>query len=129
MLLPVEGGREGDPLRDRELTPARRIGDLRPHEDAGDDEAQMLEVVNRAVRERVVVEVRDVPTADCEAPEHESHAWPNELPEKFAQRAQPRQRREHRRGEEEEEQRPAQRNECKRRRGVPDRDVLQHVCG
>ena len=65
----------------------RRVDDLRPHEQAADDEAQVHEVVPEAMVERGLVEARDVPGDENDDPHCVAHAGAEQEPEEPAQPA------------------------------------------
>ena len=61
------------PLAHRQAVVAGRVDDLRPDEQTGEDEAQVLEGVHDRVRERSLVQRRHVPTRENDQPRDEAH--------------------------------------------------------
>ena len=61
LARPEDERRVAEALVQRQAVVARRVDDLRPHEQAADDEAQVHQVVPEAVVQRGLVEARDVP--------------------------------------------------------------------
>jgi hypothetical protein len=106
-----------------------RVDEERPHEDPGKHPADVLEVVQPFVLHREVVEVRDVPEREIRGPEAERDPRAQQCPEDGADARAAGERGEDRRGEEEDEQRPAQGSHHQRRAEVADQDVLSHVRG
>ena len=79
---------EEDALRPAQAPVARRVDELRPREQAGGEEAQVLEVVHGLVRGRVVVDRGDVPGVDGHRPEAEADERDQQQREERPQRAE-----------------------------------------
>ena len=66
------------PAPDCEPAAARGVDDLRPEQKAAEEEARVLDLVERGMRERRVVGRRDVPGAERDRPDPERHTRPEQ---------------------------------------------------
>src|SRR5439155_1626762 len=113
---PGEDQHVAETLLQPERTPPRRVDDLHPDDQAGEDEREVLEVVDGLVRQRVVVDGGDVPGGDHEHPDRKADRRKEQKGEPPAEPVQPCEGSKHGTGEEEEEERAAQRDDGKRGR-------------
>ena len=114
----------------RDGQPAVRAGvdEQRPDEHAADHPADVLEVVQRLVRGAPRRRGRDVPDREVRRPERRTRrAAAAASRARRARRALRASGASTRRGEEEDEQRPAQRRDHQRGAEIPDQHVLPHV--
>ena len=118
--------REHRALADGEPRTAGGVDDLHPREDAGEREADVLEDVQRRVRDRRVVRDGNVPDAEAEQPERERDPRPQEKRCERAQRAV-RDRSQHGRREQEETERAARAEHDQGGPEIAEHQVLDHV--
>ena len=127
LARPEDERRVAQPLAEGEAVVARRVDDLRPHEQAADDEAEVHEVVPVAVVQRRLVEAGDVPGDEDDDPHRVADAGAEQEAEQPAQPADPGERHEQVTRQEEHGQRSAHGDDRERDAEVGDQDVLEHV--